>query len=186
MDVDLKQSATAAPAMAGRRPWRLRAAIAVVALLVLGGGYFAWKTWFAGGDPATRYTTATVQRGDLEDTVTATGTIQPRDFVDVGIEIYDAKNTTVKTLSLTTDEFGGASGEYTLGEEPPLGVWHLSVNNYRPDAHHCAGALFRVEEYKKPEFEVSVKPAACHKAGGFGSGRGIGDLKEILVSQGVS
>ena len=68
MDVDLRQSATATadPAMAGRRPWRLPAAIAVVALLVLGGGYFAWKTWFAGGDPSTRYTTATVQRGDLE------------------------------------------------------------------------------------------------------------------------
>ena len=89
MDVDLKQTvtATAAPARAGRRPWRLPAAIAVVALLVLGGGYFAWKTWFAGGDPSTRYTTATVQRGDLEDTVTATGTIQPRDFVDVGTQV---------------------------------------------------------------------------------------------------
>lgn len=89
MDVDLRQSATATavPAMAGRRPWRLPAALAVVALLVLGGGYFAWKTWFAGGDPATRYTTATVQRGDLEDTVTATGTIQPRDFVDVGTQV---------------------------------------------------------------------------------------------------
>jgi uncharacterized protein YfaS (alpha-2-macroglobulin family) len=46
-----------------------------------------------------------------------------------------------------------------LGEEPPLGMWHLSVNGYRPYVHHCAGALFRVEEYKKPEFEVSVKPA---------------------------
>jgi macrolide-specific efflux system membrane fusion protein len=89
LDVDLEQTvtATAAPARAGRRPWRLPAAIAVVALLVLGGGYFAWKTWFAGGDPATRYTTATVQRGDLEDTVTATGTIQPRDFVDVGTQV---------------------------------------------------------------------------------------------------
>jgi len=85
--------------------------------------------------------------------------VEPRAGEGLNIEIYDAKNTTVKTLALTTDEFGGASGEYTLGEEPPLGVWHLSVNNYRPDAHHCAGALFRVEEYKKPEFEVSVKPA---------------------------
>ena len=85
--------------------------------------------------------------------------VAPRADEELRVEVYDAKNTTVKTLSLKTDEFGGASGEYTLGEEPPLGMWHLSVNGYRPDVHHCAGALFRVEEYKKPEFEVSVKPA---------------------------
>ena len=92
-------------------------------------------------------------------------TIQNRSFSppvageSVSVEIYDAKNNQVKTLSLTTDEFGGASGEYTLGAEPPLGVWHLRINSYNPDSRHVAGALFRVEEYKKPEFEVSVKPA---------------------------
>ncbi len=85
--------------------------------------------------------------------------VEPRADEELRVEIYDAKNTTVKTLSLKTDEVGGASGEYTLGQEPPLGVWHLRINNYGPDAHHNAGALFRVEEYKKPEFEVSVKPA---------------------------
>jgi uncharacterized protein YfaS (alpha-2-macroglobulin family) len=77
----------------------------------------------------------------------------------VKVEVYDAKNTQIRTFSLTVDEFGGASGEYTLGEEPPLGVWHLRINDYAPDTHRCAGALFRVEEYKKPEFEVTVKPA---------------------------
>jgi len=86
-------------------------------------------------------------------------TVPPASFGSVQVELYDAKNTLVKTLSLTTDEFGGASGEYTLGEEPPLGVWHLRVNGHYPDARRSAGALFRVEEYKKPEFEVSVKPA---------------------------
>jgi len=51
------------------------------------------------------------------------------------------------------------NAEYTLGSEPPLGVWHLRINGQYPDAHRSAGALFRVEEYKKPEFEVTVKPA---------------------------
>jgi hypothetical protein len=77
----------------------------------------------------------------------------------VNVEIYDARNTQVKSLSLAADEFGGASGEYTLGEEPPLGVWHLRINYFGPDIHRAAGGLFRVEEYKKPEFEVTVKPA---------------------------
>jgi uncharacterized protein YfaS (alpha-2-macroglobulin family) len=75
------------------------------------------------------------------------------------VELYDPRNTEVKKLSLETDEFGAASAEYTLGDEPPLGVWHLSVNNFHPDIHYCAGALFRVEEYKKPEFEVRVQPS---------------------------
>jgi uncharacterized protein YfaS (alpha-2-macroglobulin family) len=77
----------------------------------------------------------------------------------VQLELYDAKNNLAKSLSLETDEFGAASGEYTIGEEPPLGVWHLRINSQYPDAHRSAGALFRVEEYKKPEFEVTVKPA---------------------------
>jgi alpha-2-macroglobulin len=77
----------------------------------------------------------------------------------VQVELYDAKNTLVKSLSLPLDANNAASGDYTLGEEPPLGVWHLRINGSTPDVHHCAGGLFRVEEYKKPEFEVSVKPA---------------------------
>src|SRR5262249_13413582 len=36
---------------------------------------------------ASRYTVATVQKGDLEDTVTATGILQPRDYVDVGTQV---------------------------------------------------------------------------------------------------
>lgn len=77
----------------------------------------------------------------------------------VHVAIYDAKNNEVQVLSLQTDKFGCVSGEYKLGEEPPLGIYHLRVNGYSPDARRHAGGLFRVEEYKKPEFEVTVKPA---------------------------
>jgi macrolide-specific efflux system membrane fusion protein len=73
--------------------WRLpagrlaRAASLIAAALVLGaGGYFGWKATGAGTEAA-RYTTAVVDRGDLEDTVTATGVLQPRDYVDVGTQV---------------------------------------------------------------------------------------------------
>ncbi|MGZ9038090.1 MAG: efflux RND transporter periplasmic adaptor subunit [Burkholderiales bacterium] len=65
-----------------------RAALALaVALALGGGGYFAWQT-ATGNDASQRqYTTAVVQRGDLEDSVTATGILQPRDYVDVGTQV---------------------------------------------------------------------------------------------------
>src|SRR6185503_10537606 len=65
-----------------------RYVIAVAAFaLIAAGGYFAWQEWFADDDAAGAALTAVVQRGDLEDTVTATGTLQPKDYVDVGTQV---------------------------------------------------------------------------------------------------
>src|SRR5665647_960350 len=65
------------------RPALILAACTVLA----GGGYYAWRTWFAADDPANSLLTAAVTRGDIEDTVTATGTLQPKDYVDVGTQV---------------------------------------------------------------------------------------------------
>src|SRR5688572_2296523 len=56
-------------------------------LLLFAGGYYAWQTWFGEGDASASVVTAVAQRGDLEDTVTATGTLQPKEFVDVGTQV---------------------------------------------------------------------------------------------------
>jgi macrolide-specific efflux system membrane fusion protein len=80
-----------APAVRGARPGRARyarlALLAAVSAVLALGGYYAWRTWLAGGTAAGEYLTAVVQRGDIEDTVSATGTLQPRDFVDVGTQV---------------------------------------------------------------------------------------------------
>lgn len=55
--------------------------------LLAAGGYFAWEAWFAGDDADAAVVTAAAQRGNLEDTVTATGTLQPKNFVDVGTQV---------------------------------------------------------------------------------------------------
>jgi len=49
----------------------------------------------------------------------------------------------------TADDFGGISGELALGSEATLGQYNLAIVNN-------PGGSFRVEEYKKPEFEVTV------------------------------
>ncbi len=51
--------------------------IAVAAILYLASS----------GSPANAYLTATVERGDIEDTVSALGTLQPLQYVDVGTQV---------------------------------------------------------------------------------------------------
>ena len=55
--------------------------------LLAAGGYYAWRTWFGQGAAGTSIVTAAAQRGNLEDAVTATGTLQPKEFVDVGTQV---------------------------------------------------------------------------------------------------
>jgi HlyD family secretion protein len=60
----------------------------IVLLLVVtalaGGGFWYWK---AQAKPGTRFTFAEVRRGHLEATVGSTGTLQPREIVDVGAQV---------------------------------------------------------------------------------------------------
>jgi macrolide-specific efflux system membrane fusion protein len=67
-------------AMARRRPY-LSAGFAV--LLIGAIGYGAYTLTSSSGPD---YTTATVTRGDIEDSVTALGNLQPKNYVDVGAQ----------------------------------------------------------------------------------------------------
>jgi macrolide-specific efflux system membrane fusion protein len=58
--------------------------LAVVGLGLVGFG--AWKV-LSGGDDQDEYLYAPVEVGDIEDLVTATGTLEPRDYVDVGAQV---------------------------------------------------------------------------------------------------
>ena len=75
-----------------RTPSRTRrfspvALVLAACALLAGGGYYAWQTWFAQDVSTKSFLTAVVTRGNLEDTVTATGTLQPKEFVDVGTQV---------------------------------------------------------------------------------------------------
>jgi macrolide-specific efflux system membrane fusion protein len=60
----------------------------LIALLAIGAGsWWAWRTFYGRPDLREQYQFATVQRGDIQDLVTATGTVQPRDYVDVGAQV---------------------------------------------------------------------------------------------------
>ena len=74
------------------------------------------------------------------------------------VEIFNPKGERIVEKQFTTDAYGGIEGELELAEDAMLGVYRLSVkvpagvNFNGPN-----GGTFRVEEYKKPEFEVTVE-----------------------------
>jgi len=80
-DVDLKRPSRTAWLIQHRASrW---GAVALVALAVIIVGY----RYFSGSGETTTYKMATVTRGDIEQTVTALGSIQPKDYVDVGAQV---------------------------------------------------------------------------------------------------
>jgi alpha-2-macroglobulin len=60
-------------------------------------------------------------------------------------------------LERTTDESGSVTGSVQLSREVPLGTYYVNVDGYG-EFRQNAACEFTVEEYKKPEFEVVVKP----------------------------
>ncbi|MGI2031934.1 efflux RND transporter periplasmic adaptor subunit [Rhizobium panacihumi] len=65
-------------------------------LLVLGAGYGAYS-YFSGSGPRYEYTTEALKNGDLNVIVTATGSVQPTDQVDVSSELSG----TVRQVNVT-------------------------------------------------------------------------------------
>jgi uncharacterized protein YfaS (alpha-2-macroglobulin family) len=65
------------------------------------------------------------------------------------IEIRDPKGDKVFTKGFTADRFGGFDGSFELPSDAALGIYQVFIPNE-------GGGTFRVEEYKKPEFEVKV------------------------------
>ena len=74
-------------------------ALAATVLLAV-GGYFAWKTWLVQARTADSLLTAVAEQGDIEDAITATGTLQPKDYVDVGTQVSGQ----IKTLNVVIGE----------------------------------------------------------------------------------
>jgi uncharacterized protein YfaS (alpha-2-macroglobulin family) len=67
--------------------------------------------------------------------------------------IQEPQGNKILETNCTADAYGGIAGEITLGGEAMLGVYSISLPDY-------GGSSFRVEEYKKPEFEVKVDAPA--------------------------
>jgi uncharacterized protein YfaS (alpha-2-macroglobulin family) len=70
------------------------------------------------------------------------------------VRIFNGKNEKVLEKGFVADEYGGINGELALPAGATLGMYQVQLlegDQYR------GGGNFRVEEYKKPEFEVKVE-----------------------------
>ena len=68
------------------------------------------------------------------------------------IELYDVNQQKIASYNYVSNEFGSYSGSFSLPVGGMNGEFHLSDGDM--DSEH----YFRVEEYKRPKFEVKVLP----------------------------
>ena len=74
----------------------------------------------------------------------------------------DARSNVVSTYNLTTNEFGSAAGAFDLAEGAMLGSYRISAEALGQTNEQT----FEVQEYQKPEFEVTIEPSALALVGG--------------------
>lgn len=67
---------------------------------------------------------------------------------DFSLDIRNPRHESMFDHTFTADGYGGFDGEFTLEDEATLGVYSINTS-------HGANS-FRVEEYKKPEFAVTI------------------------------
>jgi uncharacterized protein YfaS (alpha-2-macroglobulin family) len=90
------------------------------------------------------------------------GDLKPLAGRHVKVEVRDPNGQAIFEREETASEFGSVHGEFALAAEAPLGEYTVLVTapGLENQPRDFGGNRFRVEEYKKPEFEVSVTPEA--------------------------
>lgn len=73
----------------------------------------------------------------------------------IGIVIKDPKGDDVWDKTYVADAFGGLDGAMPVPADAPLGVYRVEARIPGAGLRHAG--TFRVEEYRKPEFEVAVE-----------------------------
>ena len=79
-------------------------------------------------------------------------TLPPLDL-PVSVRLRDGRNNIVASQVLTPTQYGTVHGAFQLADEPMLGTWHIETELEGVSIQQP----FQVEEYRKPEYSVSVQ-----------------------------
>ena len=82
------------------------------------------------------------------------GNLKSLEGVKISLRIYDPMENKLSEKKSTLDRFGGLAGEFEIPDDAKLGKYAIST--YEEGRYDEICSTFRVEEYRKPEFEVSV------------------------------
>ncbi len=91
-----------------------------------------------------------------------------RNYQDKGFEtpsfkrvkalVYDARGNKVMEKVYSLNEFGSFNDKFNLDEKATLGEYRLELYTEEGNTHLGQAVLFRLEEYKLPEFLVDITP----------------------------
>jgi HlyD family secretion protein len=113
----------------------MRKLLVLLILLIAGGGGGYWYFNREGG-PGTLFRTAEVQRGDLMVTISATGTVEPEEVIDVGAQVLG------KIQAFGKDpRDNGKVVDYGTPVEEGTVLAHIDDSLYAADVAQAAAAL---------------------------------------------
>ncbi len=78
------------------------------------------------------------------------GKLQAVPNASVEVNLVDPNGQELEFRTVRSNEFGTASGEFTIPPGRPLGPWMIRTS-------HEGSTIIRVEEYKRPTFEVTLE-----------------------------
>jgi len=145
--------------------------IPVLLVVVLVGGLGAW--YLVGSRaPAVTYRTEKVTRGELVAVVSATGTLEPEDVVDVGAQVAGS----IKEFGTGSD---GSSIDYDSPVEPNMVLARIDDSLYRAKVEQSR-ALVRSAEGKLDQAKAKVEQAKANTL------RSQADLKQAVAKSNQS
>ena len=157
-----------------KRPRQTRRALLIIPCLLLAAALAAWPLLTPGRDA---YDTVPVTRGDIESSVTALGTLQPRQYVDVGAqasgqihkihvdvgsEVKEGQllveiDPSTQTAKLDASRFAIDNLKAQLQEQRAL--HDLAQHKYRRQQHLAKGGATREEDVQAAQAEVRTTQA---------------------------
>jgi uncharacterized protein YfaS (alpha-2-macroglobulin family) len=87
----------------------------------------------------------------------------PDNNLPITVNIRDAKNNLLQTSTFNANEFGTINGTFAIAAEAPLGDYKIEtvVNG------ETSSQIFKVQDYRKPDFSVSVAPSQADQVNKF-------------------
>jgi HlyD family secretion protein len=122
-----------------------RSGIALVVIIVLIIAIFVWRSYRSGADKTMVFQTAEVTRGDLSVTISATGTVEPEEVIDVGAQVAGQILSFGKDISGHTVDYGSPVAEGTVLANIDSSIYKSAVDSASAQEQAAEANLKRSE-----------------------------------------